>query len=49
MKYGFKKEQRIGYTTLNGFIRILKKQNKILKSLGMRAKFEIELPIRGKK
>ena len=35
----------VGIRTLWGFYRMLKRQNKILKKHGTRAKFEIELPL----
>ncbi len=37
--------KRIGYKSLRGYIQILKRQNKSLKKLGCKVKFDITLPI----
>lgn len=38
--------KRIGYKTLQDYIKILKQQNRILKKLGIKSEFRITLPIK---
>lgn len=40
--------KKIGYTTLNEFISLLRKQNKHLKKIGCKVTFTITLPIQEK-
>jgi len=44
-KFFPKEEQRKGYKNLRGFIKMLKRQNKILKGKNITATFTIKLPM----